>query len=79
MGELALAEEIDPSCLDRTLRLRLLAPDIVEAILDERLRSEVGLAEIMRPIPAEWGEQRGCWKSGRNLSETYFHDERKDE
>lgn len=59
VGELALAEGIDPSYLGRALRLTLLAPDIVEAILDERLPKEVGLAEIMRPLPAEWGEQRG--------------------
>ena len=59
VGELALAEGIDPSYLGRALRLTLLAPDIVEAILDDRLPEEVGLAEIMRPMPVEWGEQRG--------------------
>jgi len=42
VGELALAEGIDPSYLDRALRLTLLAPDVVEALLDDRLPSEVG-------------------------------------
>jgi len=58
VGELALVEGVDPSYLGRALRLTLLAPDIVEAILDDRLPGGVGVAEIMRPAPAEWGEQR---------------------
>ena len=36
LAELALAEKIDRSYLGKTLRLTLLAPDIVEAILDGR-------------------------------------------
>lgn len=58
MGDLARAEGIDPSYLGRALRLTLLAPDIIEAILDERLPAGMGVAEIMRPMPAEWGAQR---------------------
>lgn len=57
VSELALAEGVDPSYLGRALRLTLLAPDIVEAILDDRLPEGVGVAEIMRPLTAEWGEQ----------------------
>jgi hypothetical protein len=56
VGDLAVAEGINSSYLGRALRLTLLAPDIVEAFLDDRLPSEVGVAEIMRPWPAEWGE-----------------------
>ncbi len=65
VGELALAEGIDPSYLGRALRLTLLAPDIVETILDDRLPDGVGVAEIMRPLPAEWGEQRERLRTGR--------------
>jgi hypothetical protein len=40
------------------LRLTLLAPEIVETILDERHDPErITLARLMRPSPAVWGEQ----------------------
>lgn len=58
VGQMALAEGIDSSYHGRALRLTLLAPVIVEAILDDRLPSKVGVAEIMRPMPVEWEEQR---------------------
>jgi hypothetical protein len=56
--ELARAERINPSYLARVLRLTLLAPEIVESILDERHDPErITLARLMRPSPAVWGEQ----------------------
>lgn len=57
--ELAAAEGVDPSYLGRVLRLNLLAPDLVEAILDERLPAGVRLPELMKPFPASWKKQRG--------------------
>ncbi len=66
VGELALAEGIDPSYLGRALRLTLLAPDIVEAILDDRLPENVGVAEILGPWPAEWGGQHYELQKYRN-------------
>ena len=36
VGELAAAERVNSSYMSRVLRLTLLAPDIVEAILDGR-------------------------------------------
>jgi hypothetical protein len=57
-AELAAAEGVDPSYLGRVLRLTLLSPDIVEAILDERLPAWVGLAELLKPFPVEWERQR---------------------
>ncbi len=40
------------------LRLTLLAPDIVEAILDGRQGPEATLARVLEPFPGEWAEQR---------------------
>jgi hypothetical protein len=57
-AELAAAEGVDPSYLGRVLRLTLLAPDLVEAILDERLPTWQGLAELLKPFPVEWERQR---------------------
>ncbi len=57
-GEIAAKEKINQSYMGRVMRLTLLAPDIVEAILDGRLSPEVTLADIMKPFPACWKEQR---------------------
>ena len=56
--ELADGEKIAPSYLTRVLRLTLLAPDVIEAILDAKHGSEITLAGLMEPYPAEWDEQR---------------------
>ncbi|NPD17620.1 hypothetical protein HOY34_20755 [Xinfangfangia sp. D13-10-4-6] len=45
------------SYLTRMLRLTLLAPDNVAAILDGRQGPDVTLALLMEPVPAEWTEQ----------------------
>ena len=39
------------------LRLTLLAPEIVEAILDGRQAPEMTLPVLMGPFPVEWEEQ----------------------
>jgi hypothetical protein len=58
IAELAEREGIAPSCMIRVLRLTLLAPDIVEAILDGRQGPEVTLARGLEPFPVAWTEQR---------------------
>ena len=40
------------------LRLTLLAPDIVEAILDGRQSAGIGLPALLEPMPSVWDEQR---------------------
>ncbi|GAB1364670.1 hypothetical protein MASR1M32_39060 [Rhodobacter sp.] len=57
IAELAAREGITLSYLTRVLRLTLLAPDLVAAILDGRQGAEVTLARLMEPFPAEWTEQ----------------------
>jgi len=58
IAELAEREGIAPSYMTRLLRLTLLAPDIVEAILDGKQLPEVTLARVLEPFPAEWVVQR---------------------
>ncbi len=57
IGELAEREGIAPSYMTRVLRLTVLAPDIVEAIMDGRQVPEVTLAVLMKRVPAEWSAQ----------------------
>jgi len=45
------------------LRLTLLAPDIVEAILSGRA-GELGLPRLLEPFPLEWAEQRSALQFG---------------
>jgi len=57
IAELAEREGIAPSYMTRVLRLTLLSPDIVEAILDGKQGPEVTLARVLEPFPVEWQEQ----------------------
>jgi len=66
--EIAAAEKINASYVSRILRLTLLAPEIVEEILDGRQPAEVTLAALMQPFPVGWTEQgktNFCWKNDR--------------
>jgi hypothetical protein len=58
INELAEREGIAPSYMARVLRLTLLAPDIVEAILDGRQGPEVTLGRLLEGFPVEWEGQR---------------------
>ncbi|SHF40613.1 hypothetical protein SAMN05444279_13724 [Ruegeria intermedia] len=58
IAELAECEGIAPSYMTRVLRLTLLAPDIVEAILDGRQGPEVTLGRLLDGFPAEWEAQQ---------------------
>lgn len=57
IAELADRDGIAVSYVTRLLRLTLLAPDIVEAILDGQQGPEVTLARLMEPFPLEWEAQ----------------------
>lgn len=57
IAELAQREGIAPSYMTRVLRLTLLAPDIIEAILDGKQGPEVTLARVLEPSSLKWNEQ----------------------
>ena len=56
--EIAEAEKISKSYVSRILRLALLAPDIVEAILGGWEDQRVMLEKLERPLPVGWADQR---------------------
>jgi hypothetical protein len=58
ISEIAAAEKIDRGFLGSVLRLTLLAPDIVEAILDGRQPEGLRLSDLLKPFPLEWDQQR---------------------
>ena len=56
--EIAEAEKINESYVGRVLRLTLLAPEIVEAILGGGQPAELQLDHLLRRFPVEWVAQR---------------------
>jgi hypothetical protein len=60
-AELAKDSKVNESYLCRVLRATLLAPDIVEAILDGRQPPNLELQDLLRPFPLEWKMQRKLW------------------
>ncbi|MDX9859286.1 MAG: hypothetical protein RBS99_00070 [Rhodospirillales bacterium] len=62
VADLAAAENINKSYVSRVLRLTLLAPEIVEAILDGRQTAEMQLDALMKPFPVEWEQQPSQFK-----------------
>ena len=54
---IAAAQGVDPSYVARIMRLTLLAPDIVESVLDGTAPDGISLEKLHR-LPAEWEEQR---------------------
>ena len=53
----AKAKGVAPSYVSRVLRLTLLAPEIVEAILDRRQPGQLQLDDLLKGLPWEWSTQ----------------------
>lgn len=58
VSELAHTEGISTTYLARILRLTLLAPEIVEGVLDGQHKTELLKAAVQADFPSEWGAQR---------------------
>lgn len=52
--ELAKAEKINQSYACRLLRMTLLAPKIVQSILDGTQPQNIQLKHLLRPLPVQW-------------------------
>lgn len=57
IADLAQHEHIAHSYMTRILRLTLLAPDKVEAILEGTRSSELTLVQLLQPFSSAWHEQ----------------------
>jgi hypothetical protein len=58
IDDIAAAEGVNPSYASRIFRLTLLAPELVEAIVENRQPEVLTLAKLLGPFPVEWSEQR---------------------
>ena len=56
--ELAERERVNAGYLSRVLRLTLLAPDLVDALLDGRQPAGLRLEDMLNEFPVAWVEQR---------------------
>jgi hypothetical protein len=56
--ELAKAEDVDRNYVGRLLNLTLLAPEVVEAVLDGRSSQALGLNDLLELSEVAWGVQR---------------------
>ena len=57
LEDLARAKGVAPTYVSRVLRLTLLAPEIVEAILDGRQPAEMQLDDLLAGFPSGWEGQ----------------------
>ena len=58
VSDIGEAEGISKSYVSRILRLALLAPDIVEAILGGWADQRMMLEKLEKPLPMTWDQQR---------------------
>ena len=57
LEDFARAKGVNPTYVSRILRLTLLAPEIVEAILDGRQPARMRLDDLLEGFPLEWNGQ----------------------
>ena len=58
LDDLARARRVTSTYVSRILRLTLLAPEIVEAILDGQQPKALQLEDLTQALPSAWEEQR---------------------
>jgi hypothetical protein len=69
VSEMAAAERIERGYPGTLLRLTLLAPDIVEAVLDGRQPHGLTLPRLLEPFPTAWAGQSVVIGSQRPLQQ----------
>jgi len=60
VSEIARVEKIDRGYAGCVLRLTLLAPDLVDAILEGRTNQAVTLPRLIEPWPITWQDQKAA-------------------
>ena len=65
ISEMATAEKLERGYLGSLLRLTLLAPDIVQGILDGRAPEEMSLPRMLDGFSLNWAEQAAAFSARR--------------
>ena len=73
ISDMAAGEKIERGYLGTLLRLTLLAPDLVEAILNGRQPEGVTLPRLLEGVPSGWAHQREHFLSGALTRTTERH------
>lgn len=73
IGDLAEHEGIAPSYMTRVMRLTLLAPDIIEAIMDGKQGPAMTLARLLEQFPLEWVLQKKQFFRPKRIPECLDH------
>ena len=63
VSEMAVAERVDRGYLGSLLRLTLLAPEVVEAVLDGRVSGDLTLPRFLQPFPTPWPQQLAVFRT----------------
>jgi hypothetical protein len=79
ISEMAKAEGVERGYVGSLLRLTLLPPPMVEAILDGRQPEGVTLPGLMEGVPVGWGEQRVAFPCQNHEVNSHFTTERSDQ
>ena len=61
ISDIARAEKLDRTYVGDILRLTLLAPWVVEAIVEGRQGEDVTLPVLMKSFAVGWAGQQGSW------------------
>jgi len=61
LDDLAEHYDVDRSYVSRIIKLAVLAPDIVEAILRGDEPNGISLRKLQKNLPTRWDEQRKRW------------------
>ena len=64
IAELAEHEKVAPSYMTRVMRMTLLAPQIVEAIVEGRQGPKMTLAGLLQPVALEWEQRHQVFHPG---------------
>lgn len=64
IAEMAQDLDICSSYMKRLLRFTILAPDIIEAVLDGKESDAISQSKLTGEIPAKWHVQRERWGPG---------------
>ena len=65
LEDLARARGVNATYVSRVLRLTLLAPEIVEAILDGQQPAELQLDDLLNRLALDWNVQKSLFTSTR--------------